>query len=340
MTSRTCVRAVAFAWVLTATTMKSASAADPAAAETLFTEAKALIAQGKYAEACPKLEESQRLDAGIGTLFNLGDCYEHIGRTASAWAAFLEVGALAKTANQKTREADARGRAAQLEPKLSKLVVAPSPAAANLSAIVVKRDATEVGRAQWGSQVPVDPGKHVVVASAPGKKTWQSEVVVAAPGAVTVTIPALEDAPEPPPSVVVAPRERSRAVRAHASTNQGAVQRGIGFILGGVGLAGLGVGSYFGLSSIAKHSDAAPHCDASSTCDETGVALRHGAREHGNVSTVAFATGGAFLITGAIVLLTAPRGASSADDARTSRSRTPLFGVDAGVAGVSMRGRF
>src|SRR5260221_11014313 len=74
-----------------ATVMSTAHAQnDPVAARTLFDEGRKLLADGKYDAACPKLEESQRLDPGTGTLFNLADCWEQIGRTASAWARFLE----------------------------------------------------------------------------------------------------------------------------------------------------------------------------------------------------------------------------------------------------------
>ena len=69
--------------------------------------------QGKYAEACPKLEESMRLDSGIGTQFNLADCNEHIGKLATAWAGFLDVAAAAKAASQPDREKVARGAGAR-----------------------------------------------------------------------------------------------------------------------------------------------------------------------------------------------------------------------------------
>jgi thioredoxin-like negative regulator of GroEL len=73
-----------------------ARADDTAGAQALFNDGKKLMTSGKYADACPKLEESQRLAPAIGTKFNLADCYEHTGRLASAWAAFLSVAAAAR----------------------------------------------------------------------------------------------------------------------------------------------------------------------------------------------------------------------------------------------------
>src|SRR5262245_20973343 len=66
------------------------SSSDAAAARALFAEGRKLLDEGKFNEACPKFQESLRLKPGIGTRFNLADCWEKSGRTASAWGEFLE----------------------------------------------------------------------------------------------------------------------------------------------------------------------------------------------------------------------------------------------------------
>src|SRR5271154_1822433 len=65
-------------------------ASSKAAAQALFEEARQLMIDGKFGEACPKLEESERLDPGAGTLLNLGHCYEKNGQTASAWVTYKD----------------------------------------------------------------------------------------------------------------------------------------------------------------------------------------------------------------------------------------------------------
>ncbi|WP_434040744.1 MULTISPECIES: hypothetical protein [Sorangium] len=164
--------------------------ADTAAAQALFDAARQLMAQGKHADACPKLEESQRLDPGIGTQFNLATCYEQLGRTASAWSTFLEVAGAARAAGQVEREKVARQRATALEPRLVRLTItAPADAPADLQ---VKRDGALVGRAQWGIPVPVDPGKHTIEASAAGRAPFAKTVEATRAGASeTVAIPPL-----------------------------------------------------------------------------------------------------------------------------------------------------
>ena len=62
-----------------------ASATDRAAADALFQASGKLAAESRWAEACAKLEASLKLDPAIGTLVRLGSCYEHLGKTASAW---------------------------------------------------------------------------------------------------------------------------------------------------------------------------------------------------------------------------------------------------------------
>src|SRR5688572_7702878 len=89
-----------------------------AAAQALFEQAKALVAQGKVEQACPKFEESQRLDPGVGTQFNLADCYERTGRLASAYTTFMDVAAATRQLGQVDREVVARERASAIKPRL------------------------------------------------------------------------------------------------------------------------------------------------------------------------------------------------------------------------------
>src|SRR5689334_9121415 len=94
-----------------------------AAAEALFEEAKKLAAKGKYAEACPKFAESNRLDRGAGTLIHLGDCYEKNKQTASAWATYKEASSAAQAINRQDWQKLATERSQKLEPKLAKLTI-------------------------------------------------------------------------------------------------------------------------------------------------------------------------------------------------------------------------
>src|SRR4051794_17555175 len=71
-----------------------------AAAQVLFDDAMQLVKKGKATEACPKLEESQRLDPAMATQFRLAECYQQTGRIASAWSVFIEVADSAKQAGR------------------------------------------------------------------------------------------------------------------------------------------------------------------------------------------------------------------------------------------------
>ena len=167
-------------------------------AETLFDEGRRKMAAGDFAGACPKLAESYRLDAGTGTLTALAVCHEGQGKTASAWAEFIQVVSEARQAGRADREAFARQHIDGLEPKLSKLTVAVDPADAQLADIEVRRDGTVIKPAAWGTAAPVDPGAHTIEATAEGKKPWTATVTVGPSRDMqTVSVPRLEDAPAP-----------------------------------------------------------------------------------------------------------------------------------------------
>src|SRR5258708_37819221 len=106
-----------------------ARADNSAAAEALFEDGRRLMTEGRYDEACSKLEESQRLDPGLGTQFHLANCWQRSGRTASAWALFRAEASEAGPRGLSGRERVARVRTLALGGWLSKLQIAPVAAA-------------------------------------------------------------------------------------------------------------------------------------------------------------------------------------------------------------------
>lgn len=295
-------------------------ATDPAAAQALFYEARNLMKDGKFALACPKLEESLRLDYGIGTEFNLADCNEKQGKIATAWSGFLSVAAASKTQNQPQREKVARERAKALEPRLPKLAIEVVGTAT--PGLEVKRDGVVIGSASWGSPVPVDPGSHRITASAPGRQSWEGAVSASEGKLSRITVPPLAGAVNDQTGVAAAPvpvtnepqpRREPAQDQPQATAfpepivERGSTQRTIGWVVAGAGLAGLGVGAGFGLDSLQKRNRANDHCNGD-LCDATGVSLRDKAMTSGNVATIVGIAGGAVVLGGLVLVLTAPRG--------------------------------
>src|ERR1700733_2132726 len=92
-------------------------------ATALFDEGRKLMAQHRYADACPKLAESQRIAPSGGTLLNLAECYERTGQTASAWSTWKAAAARANAAGKAGAEKSALARAAALEPSMARLAI-------------------------------------------------------------------------------------------------------------------------------------------------------------------------------------------------------------------------
>ena len=90
----------------------------------------------------PKLEAASKLYSGAGVLLNLGDCYEHLGRTASAWNEFGEAASTAERAGRPTDMAEALHRQRLVEPRLCRLAVSVSSRAPGL--VVTRTDSTSI----------------------------------------------------------------------------------------------------------------------------------------------------------------------------------------------------
>ncbi len=265
-------------------------------AETLFKSGKQLLDEGKYAESCPLLAESLRLDFGLGTLLWLSHCQEQLGQTASAWAGFKEAEEVARKKGETAREQSARERAAALEGKLAKLKIVVAEENTRINA-VVKRNGVVVGAAAWGQSLPVDPGTQKLEVEAPGYKTWTEILVVpGGPSESEAKVPALEKLPD-----ADVPKEKGGAI-------DGRAMRIAGLTIGGAGIAGILIGAGFGIDAIVTYNEALDTCQDENPdlCTSTGVRLQEDASRSALVSTVAFSVGAAALAGGALTFFLAP----------------------------------
>jgi hypothetical protein len=317
--------------------------ADSAAARALFSEGRDLMEAERFEEACPKFEESLRLDHGMGTQFNLAHCWEKVGRTASAWALFLDVAAAARAGNQLQRETAARERAKALEAKLSRLRIAVLDPAPNTK---VMRDDQEVGRAAWGTAMPIDPGDHVIRVTAPGKQEWSQDVTVPATARTfSVTVPALGDLPVTAASNDgPAPASTAQTIPADGGSSPPDVssngQTVTAVVVGGLGIGALAAGTIFAIQSRSDNEKALTLCrtiasDGSETCVSRAEREQHqglvdDAKRGQILGYVGFGLGGAALITATVLYLTAdtaPDNASAGDRADSGQSRS-AYAID------------
>jgi serine/threonine-protein kinase len=283
-------------------------------AEALFDRGRQLMAQGKYAEACPKLEESQRLDPGVGTLLNLGDCYDKNGQLALAWATFRQADSFAAREGQNERAKYARRRADEIEKRLATLTI-DVPVEARVPGLQVFRDGDEVREPLWGIPIPVDPGAHTVEGRAPGYKSVTLSVT-ATRGTAPVSVPPLEKLPppvvEPPPIVEPPPPAPVIVVTAPPPPTPpppppSSGQRIAGITITVAGVATVAAGAVFGAFAIGRNSAATDAgCDKTTCPTNAGIDATNDALTFARVSTWTFVAGAVVAAAGLVVWLTSP----------------------------------
>lgn len=308
-----------------------------AAAQTLFDEAKLLMAGGTYAEACKKLEESNRLDPALGTLFNLADCYERMGKTASAWSLFLQAQAAAAAQGDTEASHIAAERAVKLATTVPRLELRVTGSEGTPGLRITRGDVL-VGEAQWNTPIAVNPGTHRVRATAPNRLGWATDVTILAGGASAVlTIPRLE--PDPAREVAVRPpiaTPEVRTILADTSLSPAASDASEGsfpktpplvWALGGVGIAGIGTSLALGTLALLQYQGVS--C-ADNRCSEEAGRERDAAFRKADVATLVGVTGAAALTTALVLWWTQPRDARSGHAAR--------FGVGVTATQLNIRG--
>ena len=289
-------------------------------ADSSFKEAQILLEQGKYSEACTLFELSLKQAEALGTLVNLAFCHEKAGKPARAWTEFKRASITAKG----ERLAFVNQHLKTLEPKVghAKLEVGDH----TISAVRIDGEPATLD----GTRLTSEIGAHHITVSVDGNaqtKTTKDKVVIRT-GDNNVDIKfQFEDAvaPTPPPS------PQAQAPKP-APTDQGSdVKRTVGFGLAGLGVVGVGLGSYFGLRTIALKPDCP---DNGVACNAAENAQGREARSQSVLATVAFVVGGASLAGGLYLILTSP--SSSKTAAPTTARLSPMVGPRGG--GIALEG--
>jgi serine/threonine-protein kinase len=300
------------ATLVSALVPQHANADDRTIAQQAFQEGRELMANGRVAEACPKFEAAMRLSNTPGVRLNLALCYEKLGRMASAWGKAHEALDLAERGGDAQAAAVARDQMTALKPKLSYLTIDVDRNSAPRG-LQITLDGATVPDAVWGTAFPEDPGEHEVVARAPRYKPWTAKAAVGETAAhARVSVPALK--PETAPAASATAREPTQpSERAPSGASANSV-RVAALAAGGLGVAGLAVGTVFGLRALSKKSAYEERQVAGRCVDDPCVVASQDAVTAATASTIFFIAGAAMAAAGVTLWIAA----SSKDGPRPS----------------------
>jgi len=310
------------------------AAAQSAEAEELFKQGRQALEAGDPATACTKLAASERLEKAVGTLISLASCEEALGRLAGARQHLQEAADWADAKNDPLHRGPiARARFAALDKRVPRLTLKLAPGAPPQTRVA--RDDVDLGSAGFDAALPVDPGHHTLVISAAGHEPATLDVDLAegdlrtltvSPGkTASVAVPLATTPVDGPPPLVVGPR------------GGWSTQRTAGLLVGAIGLAGVGLGAYLGLTASSKWSDARSACTPGA-CGPGSTAQndKGDAQTAATASTITFLAGGAAVVGGAILFLTGHARA----EVTAARKLDLMPFASAGGGGIVLRATF
>lgn len=327
---------IAAALLLPGQAFAQAAFSEGAAAEALFREGAKRFDEGALAEACEKFAASQELEPAPGTALRLGDCYDRIGRTASAWATFQQAAALAAASQQIEREEIATERAEELFSRLSYLTIDVAPYTRSLDDVEILLNDRAIPKGTWGTPIPLDPGPQRVTVRAPGHQEWREEISISnEPGEQSIAVPILAREQRVEEETVTRAEKReptSVAQETDDPVEPSKTQRVVAYVAGGLGLAGLGAGGYFTYRAYDLNEQSLPEClvNDANACTSRGKALRDDARQQGTFATIAAGAGFALVGVSVVLLLTEP------DEAEVAGAREVRLLAGTGASGPSL----
>jgi hypothetical protein len=257
----------------------------PGEADRLYQGGQTLLAAGELDQACSAFRASAKIDPALGAILSVAYCDEKQGRPATAWSEYALVARRAHERGQAEREKFALGRARALEVNVTHVHLSVAPPSARVT--------VDGQPAQFVDEktLLVPPGSHTITVVVGEERPWSRDIqlgemrespdpsyVVGAPVAGSIS----PEPPVPPPT-------------------RGAAQRDAGIAAAAVGVAGVVVGTIFGIKTLGISG----RCPNKTMCPEADI---DSATTSGIVSDVGFGVGVAGLALGAWLFLSAPRG--------------------------------
>ena len=282
-------------------TTSGTALAGSADAEAAFREGRKAMQSGDFATACARFADSERLEPAPGTLLNLADCEEHSGKLVSAHEHFGV--AASGFPRGDVRRTIALQHESALARRLVHLTLRLAPSAPQ-DAVVHEGELVIPGPALGAARL-VDPGQHVVTVSATGRADRTYTLTLKDGDQVEQTLDAGDLAAPAPAPVAAAPPAPLAPATAPAPeqppSSVGGTRRTIGFVVGGVGVAGLAAGAVTGLLALGRASTVKQHC-TNDACDPEGLDAASQGKWLAPTSTVAFIAGGVLLAGGAYLV--------------------------------------
>lgn len=272
-----------------------------ARARPLALEAVERLKKNDFAGALDYAQRAEGVFHAPTHLSFVADALLGLGRLAEALAVYERLAAEPLAAGsppayQKARDA-AKERVRDLiarVPSLQIVVRGAEPAAVTRT---LDGRALEHG---GGEAVRVDPGKHRVGATAPGKKPAEKAIELPDKGGVVAVELTLEPAPAvDAPAAPPAAGDRS-------TSSAGGLPPYAPYVAFGVGGAGLAVGAIFGALGLSKMSDLRDRCP-NDRCTPAEQADIDSTKTLGTVSTIGFVAGGVGVAAGVVLLVLAPK---------------------------------
>ena len=255
-------------------------------AQSLFVEGRAAMERGDFPTACARFSASLALMTRASTLLNLAQCETHEGQLVNA-AKHSSQGIDLLPADDE-RLAISKERAAALARRLSHLTVKLTATAPPGTRVEV--DSVDTGVAALLAGLPENPGRHVIVLFVPGQADQRSTVDLAEGDARTVTLTVQE----------IAVAEGAKPGVGKGSS--GSRKRTVGFILGGIGVAGLVAAGVTGGLLVSRHSAITTDCPGK-VCSSAGLDLIASTKPLNVVNGVAWGVGLAGLAGGVVLVV-------------------------------------